>query len=211
MTICGHLFSTSVLLLSARFADSTSITLPNGIGAKNSFALSSFAMQVCRLIDPTSPNEEISNASSRAGFELNWRCTAAPTSARQGGRSDRPSERRVRSSGVLPFERPELVPRRCATPSVVRSARPSSSRWWHRTTDSEWHPAVRNELEHRYDPMPAKPIALTFGTKALPDGGVNSLCAWNSSHCLDEPSGKHIGASLQLTEKFEGGVSWGIH
>ena len=165
MIICGHLFSTSVLLLSARFTDNLSITLPYGIVANNTFALSSFAMQGCRSIDTTSPNEEISNASSRAGFELNLRCTAAPTSARQGGRSDRQSERRVRSSGVLPFERPEPVPRRCATPLVVRSRWPSSSRWWRRTTDSEWHPAVRNELEHRYDPMAAKPIAPTFGTK----------------------------------------------
>jgi hypothetical protein len=147
MTICGHFLGVSILLSSARFTDKISITLPNVIVANNRSALSNFAMQVCRSIDTAGSNEEFSNASSRADFELNLRCTAAPTPARQGGRSDHPSERRVRSRSVLPFERPELVPRRCATPSVVRSARPSSRRWWRRTTDSEWHPAARNEFE----------------------------------------------------------------
>jgi hypothetical protein len=188
MTICGHFVGASILLSSARFTDKISITLPNGIVANNRSALSNIAMQVCRSIDTAGSNEEFSNASSRADFELNLRCTAAPTPARQGGRSDHPSERRVRSRGVLPFERPELVPRRCATPSVVRSAWPSSSRWWRRTTDSEWYPAARNEFEHRYDPLAANPIALTFRTQTLPDGGVNSLRARNGSL---PASGKH--------------------
>jgi hypothetical protein len=179
MTICARFLGASILLSSARFTDIISITLPNGIVSNNRFGISNFAMQVCRSIDTTGSNEEFSNASSRAGFELNLRCKAAPTSARQGGRSDHPSERRVRSRGVLPFERPELVPRRCATASVVRSAQPSSRQWWHRTTDSGWHPAARNEFEHRYDPLAANPIAPTFRTGALPDGGVNSWRARN--------------------------------
>jgi hypothetical protein len=134
------------LLSSAHFTDNISITLPNGIVANNRFVIPNFAMQVCGSIDTRGSNEEFSNASSRADFELNLRCKPAPTSARQAGMSDHPSERRVRSHGVLPFERPELVPPRCATASVVRSARPSSRRWWHRTTDSERHPAARNEF-----------------------------------------------------------------
>jgi hypothetical protein len=188
MTICARFLGASILLSSTRFTDDISITLPNGIVANNRFVISNFAMQVCGSIDTRGSNEEFSNASSRADLELNLRCKAAPTSARQGGMSDHPSERRVRSRGVLPFERPELVPRRCATASVVRSAWPSSRRWWHRTTDSEWHPAARNEFEHRHDPLAANPIAPTFRTGALPDGGVNS---WRARNGPLPASGKH--------------------
>jgi hypothetical protein len=188
MTLCTHFLGASILLSFARFTAGISITLPNGIVANNRFAMSNVAMQVCRPIDTTDSNEEFSNASSRADFESNLRCKAAPTSARQGGRSDHPSERQVRSRGVLPFEGPELVPRRCGTASVVRSAWPSSRRWLHRTTDSEWYPAARNEFEHRYHPLAANPIAPTFRTEALPDGGVNSLRARNGPV---PASGKH--------------------